>query len=94
MPTISLPEAAERLAEGVEKANPSDLAEFYSELFPEELSPTPPVASDIAKHIRSGLEPEELVDLWNVVFPEDRHVSYDQEANMIRYKEQVVGYFD
>jgi hypothetical protein len=94
MPTIPLPEAAERLAEGVEQAKPSHLAEFYSELFPEKPAPTAPVASDIAKHIRSGLEPEELVDLWNVVFPEDRHVWYNEETNSIHYKEEVVGYVD
>jgi hypothetical protein len=94
MPVLSKAEAAEKLAKGVENAKPSDLAEIYSELFPERPSPTPPVASDIAKHIRSGLEAEEIVDLWNVVFPEDHNVRYDEEAKAIRYNEEMVGYAD
>ena len=94
MPALSLPEAAEKLAKGVEMAKPYDLPEYYSELFPEEPLPTPLVASDLAKHVRSGLEPEEIVDLWNVVFPEDRHVSYNEEENNIHYREEMVGYED
>jgi hypothetical protein len=35
MAALSRIEAAERLATCVEKAKPSDLAEIYSELFPE-----------------------------------------------------------
>lgn len=94
MPTISEIEAAEKLASCVEKANPSHLPEIYSELFPERPSPTSLIASDLAKHIRTGLEPEEIVDLWNVIFPEDRHVWYDEEAKVIRYNEEMFGYAD
>ena len=42
----------------------------------------------------SGLEAEEIVDLWNVVFPEDRNVWYDEEAKTIHFNEEVVGYAD
>jgi hypothetical protein len=94
MPALSKAEAAEKLARSVEKAKPGDLAEIYSELFPEGPSPTQPVASDIARHIRSGLEAEEIVDLWNVVFPEDHNVRYDEEAKAIHYNEELVGYVD
>ena len=83
-----------RVTRGVEKAKSTDLAKIYSELYPEKPLPAPPVASDIAKHIRSGLEAEEIVDLWNVVFPEDRNVWYDEEAKTIRYNEEMVGYID
>jgi hypothetical protein len=94
MPALSKVEAAEKLAKGVEKAKPSDLAEIYSELFPEKPSTRPPVASDIANHVRSGLEAEEIVDLWNVVFPADRNVWYNEEDKAIHYNEEVVGYVD
>ena len=94
MPALSRAEAAEKVARGVEKAKPSDLPEIYSELFPERPLAAPPVASEIAKHIRSGLEAEEIVDLWNVVFPEDRNVWYDEEAKAIHYNEEMVGYTD
>ncbi len=94
MPALSKTEAAEKLAKGVEKAKPNDLVEIYYELFPEANCPTPPGASEIVKHIRSGLEAEEIVDLWNVVFPEDRNVWYDEENQTIRYNEEVLGYVD
>jgi hypothetical protein len=94
MPAITEAEAAEKLASCVEKARAIDLPEIYSELFPERPSPTSPVASDLAEHIRSGLEPEEIVDLWNVIFPKDHHVWYDEEAKVIRYNEELVGYAD
>ena len=58
-------------------------------LFPEKTSSTPPDANDIARHIRDGLEAEEVVDLWNVVFPEDRNVWYDEEAKEIRFNTSV-----
>jgi hypothetical protein len=91
MPAISKNQAAEKLAKGVEKAKPSDLAEIYAELFPEKVSSTAATASDLAQHIRDGLEAEEIVDLWNVVFPEDRNVWYDEESKEIHYNERTVG---
>jgi hypothetical protein len=94
MPTLSRNEAAEKLARGVEKAKSSALPEIYSELFPEKVSACPPVAIELARHVRSGLEAEEIVDLWNVVFPEDRNVWYDEETKSIHYNEEVVGYTD
>ena len=57
-------------------------------------SPASPVAREVAKHIRGGLEAEEIVDLWNVVLPEDRNVWYDEEAMAIHFNEEMVGYPD
>ncbi len=94
MPALSTNEAAEKLARGVEKARPSDLGEIYAELFPEKPSATPLTAGDVARYIRGGLEAEELVDLWNVVFPEDRNVWYNEETKAIHYNEELVGYLD
>ena len=94
MPALSKAEAAERLAARVEKAKPSQLPEIYTELFPEKTPAAPPVASEIAKLIRGGLEVEEIVDLWNVVFPEDCNVWYDDEAKAIHFNEEMAGYTD
>ena len=93
MPSVTMTEAAEKLAAGVEKARPSDLGEIYAELFPEKPSPVPPVA-DIACHVRSGLAAEELVDLWNVVFPRHRNVRYDEETKAIHYNEELLEFAD
>jgi hypothetical protein len=89
MPALSTNEAAARLATVVEKAKPTALAEFYAELFPEKPVAAPPSAADLAQHVRSGLEAEEIVDLWNVVFPADRNVRYDEEDDAIHYNEEV-----
>jgi hypothetical protein len=94
MPALSINEAAERLAKVVEKAKPTVLGEIYAELFPEKPVATPLSATDLARHIRSGLEAEEIVDLWNVVFPADRNVWYDEEDEEIHYNEEMVGYAD
>ncbi len=94
MPVLSKTDAVEKLATSVERAKTSDLPEIYSELFPEKPSPAVPVASEIARHIRSGLEAEEIVDLWNVVFPEDHNVWYDEESKAIRFNEEMAGYAD
>ena len=94
MPALSKVEAAEKLARVVEKAKPSTLVEIYAELFPDKPLPTSPVASEIVRHIRNGLEVEEIVDLWNVVFPDDHNVWYDEGSKTIRYNEEMVGYVD
>jgi hypothetical protein len=90
MPALSKIEAVEKLAHGVELAKQNDLAEIYAELFPEKSAFSPPAASDIVRYIRNGLEAEEIVDLWNVVFPADRNVWYDEEAKSIHYNEEMV----
>ena len=94
MPALSRTEAAEKLAHGVEQAKPDDLPEIYSELFPDNPSHVPMVASEIARYVRSGLEAEEIVDLWNIVFPEDRNVWYDEKAKSIHFNEEMVEYAD
>jgi hypothetical protein len=98
MPAIPLNEAIERLAKAVEEASPDDLAEIYAELYPENPKPDPAsttparLAKTIAAHIREGIEPEEVVDLWNVVFPTDRDVSYDEEDGTLRYNKRRLKY--
>jgi hypothetical protein len=94
MPVLSTSDAAEKLARSVEQAKPSTLGEIYSELFPGNATQTPPAACEIARHVRRGLAAEEIVDLWNVVFPGDRNVWYDEETGSIHYNEELVGYPD
>jgi hypothetical protein len=94
MPALSKNNATEKLAAVVEKSKASDLSEIYAELFPEKPPNASPSASHLAEHVRSGLKAEEIVDLWNVVFPSDRNVWYDEEKNEIHYNEEMVGYAD
>lgn len=92
MPALSTIEATERLAKGVEEAKPTALAEIFAELFPEKPVAPVPSAAHLAQHVRNGLEAEELVDLWNVLFPADRNVWYDEEDEKIHYNEEALGY--
>ena len=94
MPTLPTADAAEKLARSVESTRPGDLAEIAAELFPEARLPTPLSPAALARHVRGGLEAEELVDLWNVVFPQDRHVHYDEVSSRICYNEGVAEYAD
>lgn len=94
MPALSKVDAVEKLAKVAERAKPSALTEIYAELFPEATLLSSPDASEIVRHIRTGLEVEEIVDLWNVVFPEDRNVWYDEESKTIHYNEEMAGSVD
>jgi hypothetical protein len=94
MPTLSMAEATERLASSVEEAGPDDLVEIYGELFLERPSTPPSSAIEIVQHIRHGLGPEEIVDLWNVVFPRDRNVWYDEEERSIHFNEEALRYVE
>ena len=94
MPALSKSQATEKLAAVVEKCKESELREIYAELFPESPVDARLSGSELARHVRSGLEAEEIIDLWNVVFPADRNVWYDEETHEIHYNEEMVGYAD
>lgn len=92
MAFLKKPQAVEKLAEGIEKAKRNALAEIYAELFPEKPTPATLVAAELAQHVRKGLEAEEIIDLWNVVFPADRNVWYDEEDDKIHLNEERIDY--
>lgn len=92
MPKLTRREATEKLAAGVLNAKSTELADIQAELFPEQSASAPPSATGLAEHILRGLEAEEIVDLWNVVFPADRNVWYDEEDDRVHYNEEAVGY--
>lgn len=94
MPAFSPQEALEHLAQGVENASPLTLSEIFAELFPDRPIVAPPNVADLVGHIRGGLETEEILDLWNVVFPADRNVCFDEEDGSIHWNEGVVSYTD
>jgi hypothetical protein len=101
MAQISRQQAVQKLAHEVASMRPDDLAEVYNELFPGQPTTEDQARQNksrlldrISDHIHRGLQPEEIVDLWSVVFSKDRFVSYDQETDTIRYNEasESVGY--
>ena len=92
MPALSTDEAAERLAKVIETAKPTILMEIYAELFPGKPAAAAPTAANLARLVRDGLEAEEVVSLWNIVFPADWNVWYDEVDEKIHYNEESLGY--
>jgi hypothetical protein len=95
MPAIPKSEAAEKLAQAVESASSDDIVDIYTELFPEKVLPQSSDANlpvEITSYIRAKIEPEEIVDLWNVVFPADRNVCYDEVEGVVRYNQEEQWY--
>ncbi len=96
MRAIPLKDAIERLATATEKAGPDDLVEIYAELYPAAELPasgaTQGLAEGLALRIRMGIEPEEVADLWNVVFPDGPNFYYDEEDGGLRQQERGLRY--
>jgi hypothetical protein len=103
MATIKKQEAINRLAQAVKAAHADDLVEIHNELFPEapvreEKADADPsaVVDKIVAHIASGLEVEEVLDLWNVIFPMHCRVWFDEDEGLMHYEEKIerVGQVD
>ncbi len=96
MSAIRKSEAVEILAQAVEAASCEDLADIFAELFPDRPRLGPDDAgkrrAEITDYVRTKMEPEELVDLWNVVFPADRNVYYDEVEGLLRYNQEEPRY--
>lgn len=95
MSTINKSQAVEILAEAVRSAAPEDLVEIYYELFPgmtaaeeTETASSLNMAEKVLQHFSAGLEVEEILDLWNVVFPSHRNVWFDEFEEQLHYDEE------
>jgi hypothetical protein len=96
MATITKQQAVDRLTQAVKEARPDDLVEIHNELFPEEpatedaatLDPSA-LVEKIVSHIDNGLEVEEILDLWHVIFPKYRGVSFDEDECLLHYSEKI-----
>jgi hypothetical protein len=92
MPTLTRSEAVERLTQVVRDMSLDDLLDFHGELFPEEPKLKPDEQPEIGvirrrvlDYLGRGIEVEEILDLWNVAFPEAWNVTYDDEFDEIQY---------
>jgi hypothetical protein len=103
MATITKQQAVDRLTQAVKEAQPDDLIEIHNELFPEkparmaeaEGNPSALIKKILA-HIDSGLELQEILDLWNVTYPKHRRVWFDEDGGLMHYddKFEPVEYAD
>jgi hypothetical protein len=96
MATMSKQQAVDQLTRAVEKAHVDDLVEIYNELFPQgpttedEANNNPsPLVNKIIDHIGGGLEIEEILDLWSVVFPTRRRAWFDEDEDLFHFDEKA-----
>jgi hypothetical protein len=95
MPVVTRDKALELLANAVqEKLDTDELLEVYNEVFPDgpyskedAQNDRWPLIEQLVAHIHGGLEIDEVVDLWGLIFPRDRNVWYDEEEDRIHYNE-------
>jgi hypothetical protein len=85
MPNVSRSEAIHSLIKEVNRAKSFDLREYYLELNPgtviAESNPKVlgKIRTELLTTIQNHLLDEQLVDLWNIAFPERHCVYYDDE---------------
>ena len=95
MSQISEVVATQRLSSDIEKFSWDDIVEIHNELFPLqphsvecESKDADEVRKKVMNRLAEGLESEEIIDLWNVVFPRDRNVWFDDEQACVRFNEE------
>lgn len=95
MAKITKEEAVQKLSDEIAAFSWDDVIETHNELFPFEplsVDADPKgverVRKKVMDRITGGIEAEEIIDLWNVVFPSDRNVWYDDEGDCVRYNEE------
>ena len=101
MAAIKKDQALSKLTAAIHAMRPDEIADVYNELFPENPSRPSEINGDLPKfekkifdYIEKGLEVEEILDLWRVVFPKDRRIQFDEVTDEITYKDQSVLYAD
>ncbi len=101
MPEIKKDQAVLKLSAVIDSLKPDEIADVYNELFPEIPSVPSEITGDLPKYrkqifdyIEKGLEVEEILDLWRVLFPKNRRVHFDEDSGKITYKDQSVVYAD
>jgi hypothetical protein len=94
MPVVTKDKALELLSGEVQKFDADELLEVYNEVFPDhpgseaKAHEVPsPLAQQLIDHIHSGLEIDQIIDLWGVILPGHRNLWYDEEEEKIHYNE-------
>jgi hypothetical protein len=93
MPILTKKKAVEAITAEVHRGTPADLAEIHNELFPRfpitvkeaERDPAA-VSAKVLKHIEAGLEIEEILDLWHMLFPGHRDSWFDEEKKKFHFE--------
>lgn len=97
MSVVTKDKALELLTDEVqEKLGADELLEVYNEVFPdnpyteeEAYKDVTPLIERLVGHVNSGLEIDEVIDLWGLIFPRHRNVWYDDEEERLHYNEEA-----
>src|SRR5438876_9617994 len=95
MATVTREQAVDLLTKQVEEQfGVDELLEVHNELFPDESfteeeahEDDTPLVERIVEHLNGGLEPEEIVEVWSLIFPRHRNVWYDEEEKWFHFNE-------
>ena len=95
MPVVTQDKAQQLLTDKVqEKLGAEELLEVYNELFPDDPyteeeahEDRTPFIEQLVAHINSGLEVDELIDLWRLIIPRHHNVWYDEVEERLHYEE-------
>jgi hypothetical protein len=96
MPVLTRDQVIEFLTKVVEEdLHTDDLLQVHNELFPDDpvteeevYEDVIPVTERVVDYINSDLPVEDLLDLWNLIYPKHRHVWYDDQAERFHYNEE------
>ncbi len=97
MPEVTGDQALALLTSQVrDKFATDELLEVYNEVFPkdpytlqEANRDSAPLVERLVEYINSGLEGDEIIDLWGLIFPRHRNRWYDEEEERIHYDEEA-----
>ncbi len=95
MATVTSEQAVDLLTKQVqEHFGVDELLEVHNELFPDDPFTDEEATKDCSRlverivgRLNGGLEPEEIVEVWSVIFPRHRNVWYDEEEERFHYNE-------
>lgn len=92
MAGITQSEAIKRMLQEIETFPEYDVVEIYNDLFPrtpvkvaEVIGERDRLLKVIVDYVHRGLELDETIDLWNVVFPEEPTLYWDEEENQFGF---------
>jgi hypothetical protein len=96
MPVMTRDQALELLTSEVQQKLPADeVEEVYNEIFrfnppaeQEARRNSGPLAEQLAVYFNSGLEIDEIVELWRLIFTRHRNIWYNEEEELIHYNEE------
>jgi hypothetical protein len=84
MASITKDQAVRKIKDAIPGLAVDDLVQVYNDIFYRERATEEqakrdarPIQQRIDDYIQHGLEMEQVLDLWSVIFPEDRNVYYD-----------------